>query len=286
MHPSSASRSGFTLIELLVVISIIALLIGILLPALGAARASARNVACLSNLRQLGIGANTYATDNRQLMFPPTTAADNGDAVTGDPTWWGWALEDYAYSIAGRVPPANEAEATAISEELSESSIFDCPEVDNDFRKFESYQKQAFLSRYIGTEDNYVGVSAEGTAVGFGAGIDLLQTFSLSGRSGGEMVLYFDGQQGWQASSPWQGNANIWGNGKTNAEGPDKGMGVRLRHSGENGANFVMAGGQATTITFGNDMDTTAFQDWDWAGESAHWFDDPEYFKNATNATD
>jgi prepilin-type N-terminal cleavage/methylation domain-containing protein/prepilin-type processing-associated H-X9-DG protein len=55
---------GFTLIELLVVISIIALLVGILLPALGAARQSARNILCISNMRQMGIGFSLYQNDN------------------------------------------------------------------------------------------------------------------------------------------------------------------------------------------------------------------------------
>ncbi len=60
-----SSNRGFTLVELLVVIGIIALLIAILMPALSSARAQAKSVASLSNLRQLGIGLTLYRNENR-----------------------------------------------------------------------------------------------------------------------------------------------------------------------------------------------------------------------------
>ena len=63
------ARSGFTLIELLVVIAIIALLIGILLPALGEARRTGKLTLCISNQKQLGVATGSYAADYQNRIF-------------------------------------------------------------------------------------------------------------------------------------------------------------------------------------------------------------------------
>ena len=67
-------RRGFTLVELLVVISIIALLISILLPALGAAREAGRKVVCAAHLRGLSQGVSMYALENNDWIPGPNTS--------------------------------------------------------------------------------------------------------------------------------------------------------------------------------------------------------------------
>ena len=76
MRPPAGSpgQSAFTLIELLVVIAIIAILAGMLLPSLAAAKGSAKKIACTNNARQLGLSARMYV-DESQGNFPPRTSA-------------------------------------------------------------------------------------------------------------------------------------------------------------------------------------------------------------------
>src|SRR6059036_1600406 len=68
--PSRSSSNGFTLIELLVVIAIIAILAAMLLPALARAKARAQRIQCVSQLKQLGLGIQLFATDHNET-YPP-----------------------------------------------------------------------------------------------------------------------------------------------------------------------------------------------------------------------
>lgn len=74
--PPQSARPGFSLIELLVVIAIIALLMGLLLPALGAARQQARVAVCGSNLRSLGLATQLYLDDHDRAL--PQMGVDLG----------------------------------------------------------------------------------------------------------------------------------------------------------------------------------------------------------------
>lgn len=118
-------RRAFTLVELLVVIGIIAVLIAILLPALSAARRSARTVACLSNIRELGMVFRFYAGDNGGYL-PRRVWTDMPGVSTG----YTWPAELWARGYVKNL------------------EIYSCPEMESmggraDFRR----QKDWLASR-------------------------------------------------------------------------------------------------------------------------------------------
>lgn len=91
-QPGLARRErvgGFTLIELLVVVAVIAVLVGILLPAMKSSRETARLIQCLSNVRQITAAAMVYAADQRDGMWPIVPAYIRDDNVEIDSWYYG-----------------------------------------------------------------------------------------------------------------------------------------------------------------------------------------------------
>ncbi|AQT68511.1 putative major pilin subunit [Anaerohalosphaera lusitana] len=107
MHNKAKQDGGFTLIELLVVIAIIALLLSIMMPALGMVKQKAKMVLCKNNQRQLLIGANAYASANGN-KFPPTVAATGRPNVINRPQD-GKSAGEYLYTY------------------IKDASVYNCP---------------------------------------------------------------------------------------------------------------------------------------------------------------
>src|SRR5436305_13608715 len=128
MHESlhmKRTRTGFTLVELLVVIGIIALLVGILLPAVNKARRSAATIKCASNMRQIGAAVLQYTTANKGVLMPAQILATTGSAVqTIYPDGFGWANE-LVHQKYISAPNAYRDDGTF---QFPSDSVFRCPE--------------------------------------------------------------------------------------------------------------------------------------------------------------
>ena len=128
MNTSRQGRAGFSLIELLVVVMIIGTLVGLLLPAVQAAREAARRIQCVSHLRQVGLALHHYHDAHRALPAGSIVAADFPLRTTG----WGWGAKILPYleqaplfdALNMTVPVAESENQTALRQSLT---VFSCP---------------------------------------------------------------------------------------------------------------------------------------------------------------
>ena len=119
---ASSSCRAFTLVELIVSISIIAALVGILLPTLGSARDAARGAVCLSGQRQLVTGWMLYAQDNAERVMP-LAYTDAADIGSGDGIYW-WGSDG---STSGVIDHGAGFLAPYLDASLGVRSVFECP---------------------------------------------------------------------------------------------------------------------------------------------------------------
>jgi prepilin-type N-terminal cleavage/methylation domain-containing protein len=96
-HPA---QRAFTLVELLVVIAIIAILAGLLLPALTKAKAQAHRAACLNNLKELTLSLNLYADDHSDLLPPNPHSIGSLSILTNQHFWTSSSMS----SVRGKNP--------------------------------------------------------------------------------------------------------------------------------------------------------------------------------------
>lgn len=103
MRHLQAVKAGFTLIELLVVVAIIAVLAGLLIPGVALARSKAREVQCMSSLRQVGMAATAYSGDYRGVVVPSNLNQNEAGARFQTPTYaWGVVWQDLLIEYNGK----------------------------------------------------------------------------------------------------------------------------------------------------------------------------------------
>lgn len=200
--PTPRPARGFTLIELLVVISIIALLLGILLPSLAGAREASRRTVCTSNLRSIGTGLQMYLDQEGKGIFPQVSPLHSGPGgPTNDPS-----LLDVLVRYLDVNPPRREVPGDPNSPFIS-ASVFICPSD----RAGVAGNNESATWRSIGTSYEYIP----------GTFMLAAQLFAVREPAKGVTKAYENGPRRWPILEDWadwhragpggvQKNATLW----------------------------------------------------------------------------
>ena len=240
-------QRGFTLIELLVVISIIALLIAILLPALGSARRSARTMQCLSNQRGHGIGFIGFALENKDLL--PYGYYSVPDA--SEPT--GYRQADWMLTISGYMT----GEDSTYQSGSEAAGTFACPNAGL-VQGSKHYTAHPVLIPTLGwgAPDEQARLASQKRTTEIMVSADGTQLPSLNGDSESNARNLYDGDN-LGDSSRWYYRAGDADNDEAiavgvNTDDNSAGGHIRWRHGGSDDTiNMLFLDGHASSIRIG-----------------------------------
>ena len=219
-NPKSKIRNGFTLIELLVVIAIIALLVSILLPSLNKAKELAKDIVCMSNKKQVGLGLFLYANDNDGTI----------PAAMHEP-WIGWDWRPWVTKLVhgDYVPISGDGQATTpvttwnpwsgnVYYSHNKDTAWVCP----------TLEKASYCSGYM-AGSNCGPAHAPGT--------NISQRLSQIPRAGAEAMLICHGK----ANSGWYAYCSGLGGGDTHV------LNFFIHHSGDS-TNVIFKDGHGESV--------------------------------------